>query len=67
MALFKITAKQSLSAGRIPKGTTLQIATPNGVNALNHNRIAEAVKQQLGLDVHPSHVEVNYFNVERIS
>ncbi len=67
MALFKITAKRSLSAVRIPQGTTLQIATPNGVNCLDHNKIAAAVKQQLGLDVHPSHVEVNCFNVERIS
>ncbi len=61
MPTFKLTAKQSLSGGQIPKGTTFQVITKIGTG-LDSNKIKEAVKQQIGKDIRSSHLYVNYFD-----
>ncbi len=65
MPTFKLTAKQSLSAGQIPKGTTFQVITKSGTS-LDANKIKEAVKQQFGKDIPSNHLYVNYFDVVKL-
>ena len=65
MALYRITANQTLSGGKIPKGTTIQVVVPNG--SLDSYKIAAAFKQQMGIDVPNNHVYANLFNIEKIS
>ena len=48
MPTFKVTAKRNIGA-KIPKGCTVQVITPNGVNSLDPWRIKEALEQQLGI------------------
>ncbi len=65
MLTFRLTAKQSLSSGPIPKVTTFQVITKIGT-ALHTNKIKEAVKQQFGKDIPSSHLYVNYFDVVKL-
>lgn len=65
MPTFKLTAKQTISGGQIPKGTTFQVLIPNGT-CLDSNKIREAVKQQFGKDIPANHLYVNYFDVVKL-
>lgn len=50
MAAFKVTAKRTLGAGYgIPKGTTLQVITNDGL--IDSFEIQAAIKQQLGIEL----------------
>ena len=51
MPVFKLTAKRSIGANDVPKGTTFQVITPSGINTLDQNKIKAALKQQLGIDL----------------
>ncbi len=52
MPAFKLTAKQQIGGSNgLPKGTTFQVLTPNGVNTVNAIRIREAVLKQFGKDL----------------
>ena len=67
MAIFRCTSKLSLGGSNgIPKGTTVQVITPNGVNSVDANKIQAAIKQQLGKDLQTSVCVASHFDVVRL-
>ena len=49
MPTFKVTARQTCAAGKIPKGTTFQVIGANA-GTLSPAEIISALKQQFGID-----------------
>lgn len=67
MAIFKCTAKMSMGGSNgIPKGTTVQVITPNGVNTVDSNKIQAAIKQQFGKDLPSSVCVACHFDVVKL-
>lgn len=67
MAIFRCTSKISLGGSNgIPKGTTVQVITPNGVNSVDGNKISAAIKEQLGKDLPSASCVAAHFEVVRL-
>ncbi len=67
MAKFKVTSKMSLGGSNgIPKGTSVQVITPNGVNTVDANKIQAAIKEQLGKDLPASVCVASHFEVVKL-
>lgn len=69
MARFNVTSKLSLGGGSnaIPKGTTVEVITPNGINSVDAKKIQAAIKQRFGKDLPESVCVASHFEVVRLS
>ena len=65
MYAFKLTAKQSTANGKVPKGVSVQVVSTS-MSSPNSKEIAEALKNQLGIDLKGMSVYSSQFIVERL-
>ena len=65
MYAFKLTAKSSSINGKVPKGVSVQVVSTS-MSSPNSKEIAEALKNQLGIDLKGMSVYSSQFIVERL-
>ena len=66
MLTFSVTAKRDFGGGKIPKGCTVQVITPNGVNPVDPIRIEEALKDQLGITISGFGISSSDFDIVKL-
>ena len=66
MPTFRVTAKRDFGGGKIPKGCTVQVITPNGVNSVDPRRIEEALKDQLGITISGFGISSSDFDIVKL-
>lgn len=65
MYAFKVTAKQSVANGKIPQGMSVQVISTSSCTPMS-KEIAEAFKNQLGIDLKGMSVYSSQFTIERL-
>jgi hypothetical protein len=62
---FKVTTKQPIAGGKIPKGITVQVIEQSS-SSPQIKTIIEAYNKQLGTSMTTSSVSLSYFTVEKV-
>lgn len=66
MPAFKVSAKRDIGGGKIPKGYTVQVVTPSGINTVDPWRIKEAMEKQLGITLVGFGIHTNDFDIVKL-
>ena len=65
MPTFKLTAKRTIGANDIPKGTTFQVLTASGTG-VDARKIQAAIKQQFGKNLPESYCYASNFDIVKL-
>ena len=65
MPAFKLTAKRTIGANDIPKGTTFQVLTASGTG-VDAKKIQAAIKQTFGKDLPESYCYASNFDIVKL-
>lgn len=62
---FKLTTKQPIVGGKIPKGVSFQHIEQSS-SAPQMTNVAKTIKSQFGYDVSSSAISASYFTIEKL-